>query len=111
MSMMTVLGLTVLEIVLYVIGIPLGIAFGIGFAHLMGNTVSFLTFHQRAEFPVSLQGLNWWLVLIALGVALLARLLPTIQARTRQSVVVQEREGARPLRTPWWQHVYLDFSC
>ncbi len=109
MSMTTVLGLTVLEeIVLYVIGVPLGIACGMGLARLMGNTVSFLTFQQRAEFPVSLQGLNWWLVLLALGVALLARLLPTIQA-ARQSVVVQEREGARPLRAPWWQRVYLDF--
>ncbi|MDQ3248832.1 MAG: ABC transporter permease, partial [Chloroflexota bacterium] len=108
MDMRTVVGLAVLEeAVIYALGVPLGIAFGMGLARLMGNTVSFLSFQARAEFPVSLQGLNPWLVVIALGVALAARLVPTIGA-ARQSVVVQEREGARPLRPPWWQRVYLD---
>ena len=109
MSLPTVLGMLLLEeAVLYVIGVPLGIAAGMGLARLMGNTISFLSFHQRAQFPVSLQGLNLWLVVIALAAALLARLLPTFQA-TRQSVVSQEREQARSLRPPWWQRVYLDF--
>ena len=109
MSLPTVLGLTLLEeFLLYLIGVPLGIAFGMWLARMMGNTVSFLTFRQRAQFPVSLQGLTPWLVIIALSAALLARLLPTFQA-ARQSVVTQEREQARPLRPPWWQRVYLDF--
>ena len=108
MSLPTVIGLTLLEeCILYLIGVPLGIGFGMWLARMMGNTISFLTFRPRDQFPVSLQGLNLWLVVIALAAALLARLLPTFQA-ARQSVVTQEREQARPLRPPWWQRVYLD---
>lgn len=108
MSIPHILGLTLLEeIVLFVIGVPLGILFGMALARGMGYTISFLEFVVREPLPVSLQGMSLSLLAVALGVALLSRLLPTLQS-TRQSVVEQARESARPLRAPFWQRAYLD---
>ncbi len=108
MSLPTVLGLTLLEeLLLFVVGVPLGIGFGMVLARGMGYTISFLRFVQRTPLPVSLQGISYTLLALALVVALLSRLLPMIGA-ARQSVVEQAREGARPLRPPFWQRIYLD---
>ena len=95
------------ECLLFVVGVPLGIFCGMWLARAMGYTESFLTFTQREILPVSLQGLNIWLLLLALGVSLAARLLPALYA-SRESVVVQARDYARPIRPPWWQRAYLD---
>ena len=45
--------------------------------------------------------------MLALGISLLARLSPTLQAG-RSSIVTEEREWARPLRNPFWHRYYLD---
>lgn len=109
MNLGSILGLTLLEeFLLFLIGTPLGIVFGMFLARWMGYTVSFLAFVDRPPLPVSMQGIDFTLIGIALGVALLARIGPTIQA-ARQSVVEQARESTRPLRAPFWQRTYLDF--
>ncbi len=109
MDLLTVLSLTIIEeLLLYSVGIPLGILLGMWLARMMGYTVSFLTFIQREQLPVSWQGVRPWLIVLALVVALLARLGPIYQA-ARHSVVTQERIQARPARPPWWQRTYLDF--
>lgn len=109
MTLGNILGLTLLEeFLLFVIGVPVGIGLGMLLARGMGQTVSFLAFSDRPPLPVSLQGMDLTLIGVALGVALLSRIGPTIQA-TRQSVVEQAREGSRPLRAPFWQRAYLDF--
>lgn len=108
MSVSGILGLTLLEeLLLFVVGYPLGIGFGMMLARLMGYTTSFLAFIDRDPLPISIQGINFPLTIVALGVALIARLWPTIQA-AHQSVVEQERERARPLRGPFWYRYYLD---
>jgi len=96
------------QLMLFLIGYPLGIAFGMLIARLMGYTASFLSFTDRAPLPVSWQGLSVPLTILALAVSLLARLWPTIQA-ARQSVVAEERERARPSRGPFWYRYYVDF--
>lgn len=109
MNLASILGLTLLEeLLLFLVGVPLGILFGMGLARWMGYTVSFLAFVERPPLPVSLQGIDFILIGIALGVALLSRLAPTISA-ARQSVVEQAREAVRPLRAPFWQRAYVDF--
>ncbi|MEM7534556.1 MAG: ABC transporter permease [Chloroflexota bacterium] len=108
-DMGSILSLTLFEsLLLFMIGLPVGIFFGMSLARGMGYTLTFLTFTQREPLPVSLQGINWLLIAIALTVTLLSRLLPTILA-TRQSVVAQARDYARPVRPPFWQRIYLDF--
>ncbi|HEY63559.1 MAG TPA: FtsX-like permease family protein [Caldilineae bacterium] len=109
MGVSGVLALTVVEeLLLFVVGYPLGIGFGMLLARWMGYTSSFLSFSaDREPLPISLHGLHVPLTLAALGVALLAKVWPSVQA-ARQSIVEQEREYARPIRPPFWYRFYLD---
>jgi len=108
MSWGGVMALTFFEqILLFIAGYPLGILLGMGIGRLMGYSSSFLTFTSRAPLPISLEGLSLNLTLLALGISLLARLSPTLQAG-HSSVVTEEREWARPLRDPFWHRYYLD---
>lgn len=109
MSKSTLVGMALIEqVLLFAIGAPLGLGVGLFLARQMGYTASFLTFTDRPPLPVSLQGLDVRLIAVALGVALLARLIPVVQMAAR-SVVQQEREHARQTRRPFWQRSYLDF--
>jgi putative ABC transport system permease protein len=108
MSRGGVMALTFFEqMLLFVIGYPLGILLGMGIGWVMGFSSSFLSFTVRDPLPVSLEGLSLNLTLLALGISLLARLAPTLQAG-RSSIVTEEREWARPLRDPFWHRYYLD---
>ncbi len=104
-----VLGFTLVEeLLLFFAGFPLGIGLGLWIARLMGYTDSFLSFTTaRPPLPVSLHGMNLVLTLSSLGVALVSRLWPAAAA-ARQSVVEQEREHTRPIRSPFWHRYYLD---
>ncbi|HNT75541.1 MAG TPA: hypothetical protein PKH77_11030 [Anaerolineae bacterium] len=106
----SILTLTFMEqLLLFIIGYPLGVLFGMVLARTMGYTASFLSFTMtRPPLPVSLRGLNIPLTLLALSIATLSRLIPTALA-TRSSVVEVDRERARPQSRPWWQRAYLDF--
>jgi len=95
------------ELILFIVGIPLGIAFGMGISLFMGYTVSFLSFTTlREPVPVSFQGLNWYLIGVGLAVAVLARLIPAVRT-ARMSIV--EAERGRQVQKPFWQRAYLDF--
>ena len=93
------------EFVLFILGVPLGIGFGMLIARFMGYTVSFLSFTFREPIPVSFQGLNWYLIAAGLMVALMARTIPAWRA-ARTSIVQQERN--RFAQIPFWQRAYLD---
>jgi putative ABC transport system permease protein len=95
------------ELILFIIGCPLGLGFGLVLARLMGYTDSFLSFSPRPPLPVSLLGINIPLTLITLGVVLIARLWPAAQA-AGQTVVKQEREHSRPPSGPFWYRNFLD---
>ncbi|MEJ5310837.1 MAG: ABC transporter permease [Anaerolineae bacterium] len=105
----SILTLTMVEeLILFVLGTPIGIAVGMGLAQLMGQTASFLTFVQRDPLPTTLRGITIPMTLVALFITMMARILPAIQA-TRQSLIDVERERARPQRSPFWYRAYLDF--
>ncbi len=109
MSLAGILRLTFLEQgLLFIIGYPLGIALGLLLARLMGYTESFLTFTWRDVLPVSMQGFSLPLTLVALGVSLFSRLWPVVRA-SRQSIVTEEHEWARPAQEPFWYRYYPDF--
>ncbi|MEZ4733791.1 MAG: ABC transporter permease [Caldilineaceae bacterium] len=93
--------------VLFLIGAPLGLGLGMLLARLMGYTVSFLNFRERAPLPVSLDGLNLPLIGITMGILLLAKLW-TAASTSRETVLTQQREHARPPRGPFWYRAYLD---
>jgi len=105
----SILTLTVVEeLILFVVGTPIGIAVGMALAQMMGYTSSFLTFTTRDPLPTTLRGITIPMTLVALAVTMMARILPAIQA-TRQSLIDVERERARPQRSPFWYRAYLDF--
>ena len=109
MSIAGILRLTFLEqSLLFILGYPLGIAFGLLIARVMGYTASFLAFTGREPLPVSMQGFSFPLTLLALGVSLFSRLWPIVRA-SRQSIVTEEHEWARPSQEPFWYRYYLDF--
>ena len=109
MSVSGILNLTLLEqSLLFIVGYPLGIAFGLFIARMMGYTASFLSFTSRPPLPVSMHGFSLPLTLLALGVSLFSRLWPIVRAN-RQSIVTEEHEWARPLQSPFWYRYYLDF--
>ena len=104
-----VLGLVLVEeFLLFVVGTPLGIGCGMALAWGMGYTDSFLTFTARPLLPVSLQGIDYTLIAVALVVSLLARLLPALRS-TRKSIVAYESSYGRPQESPLWRRAYLDF--
>ncbi len=108
-SVWGILGITAVEeLLLFIVGYPLGISLGMALAEGMGYTASFLSFAPRPPLPVSVVMTNVPLTLATLAVPLLARLLPAAQA-AHHSVVESEREQARPSRGPFWYRYYLDF--
>ena len=108
MSVNGVLNLILVEqLILFVIGYPIGLGLGMLLAYAMGYTASFLSFTTRSPLPVSLQGLSLQLTVVALGISLFARLWPALKA-ARSSLVAQERERARPVNQPFWYRFYLD---
>ena len=109
MSISSILSLAFLEqSLLFIIGYPLGIALGLLIARLMGYTASFLTFTARPPLPVSMQGFSFSLTVVALGVSMFSRLWPILRS-SRQSIVTEEHEWARPALGPFWYRYYLDF--
>ncbi len=108
MSLTEILNLTFLEqVILFIIGYPLGILFGMFIAWLMGFTASFLSFTARSSLPVSMEGFSLPLTFLALACSLVFRLWPAVHA-ARSSLVSEERERARPMRKPFWYRMYLD---
>ena len=90
------------SLLILLVALPLGIAFGMGIAHLMGYSSSFLQFEtaNRDPLPVSLSAVDWRMVDAGLVISLLARWWPTWRV-SRQSVVAYERRSARPaVETP-----------
>jgi putative ABC transport system permease protein len=95
-------------------GVLLGlIAFGLGtivalwLTQLLGQARSFLDFSATTTVRMNLtrQAINAGMLAVIL--ALIARLLPTIVA-SRYTIVTYKQEQARSLLTPWWQRAWLD---
>lgn len=95
------------EWLLFVLGVPLGLGLGMLIARGMGYTESFLDFTIRDSMPVSLQGVDVWLIVAALALAFLARVLPAISS-ARASIIDFETAYARPDKGPLWRRAYLD---
>jgi putative ABC transport system permease protein len=108
MSVSGILSLAFFEqSLLFVIGYPLGIGFGLLIARMMGYTSSFLSFTWRSPLPVSMQGFSFPLTLLALSVSMISRLWPIVRF-DRRSIVTEEHEWARPSQGPFWYRYYLD---
>ncbi|MEM7134129.1 MAG: ABC transporter permease [Chloroflexota bacterium] len=108
MNRFEIWGLSLVEgILLFLIGCPIGLGFGIVLARMMGYAVSFLSFTSRTPLPVSIYGINLPLVFLTLIVILAARLWAVAMV-DRRNLVSQERDHVRPPQAPFWYRTYLD---
>jgi putative ABC transport system permease protein len=95
-------------IMLFVLVIPLSLAFGWLAANVMNQTVSFLQFTTRQSYALSLGGLN--VPVLAAGALIIAgaRFLPVISA-SRVTVLRVKQDQSRGSQKPFWERFYLDF--
>jgi putative ABC transport system permease protein len=80
---------------------------GMLLAQVIGASTGFLLFVDRSPLDVRLTDQTWLYSSIAVGVAILATLLPAIGA-ARHSIISYKTEVARSNRWPLWQKLFLD---
>ncbi len=83
-------------LIVLAVATPLGVIGGVALARLMGYSYGFLHFTARDPLQVNLIAADARLIWLALGLGLLARLVPTWLA-TRFSIVTYERDRARAI--------------
>ena len=107
-TIVQVIGMALVEgLVLGGFGLALGLPLGELIAQVMGQTRSFLDFSSPANLRIGITPTTLQVGLIAVVVAVLAQILPTISA-ARHTIVTYKQERARSLRPPLWQRMWLD---
>ena len=76
-------------------------------AQAIGATKSFLNFTLDPNLRISLTGTALQFGAVALGVTILAQVLPSLGA-SRHTIISYKQELARTVRAPWWQRAWLD---
>jgi putative ABC transport system permease protein len=103
-----VIGIAFLEgLVLAALALAAGSFLGLGIAQMIGKARSFLDFSLTANLRVGITMQTLYFGLAAVGLALLAQVLPTVGA-SRHTIVTYKQERARQMRRPWWQRAWLD---
>jgi putative ABC transport system permease protein len=98
---------TVDAVILFILGLPIGLGVGVLLARAMGYASSFLSFSEREPLPVSIYGVSIPLILVTFVVLLIAKLWATSMGNWR-SLASQSGEHYRPIRAPFWYRNYLD---
>jgi putative ABC transport system permease protein len=94
-------------VILGVLALIIAIPVGQLITQLIGKTRSFLDFSLISDLRWGVSRDVLQVGLIAVGISLLAILIPTIGA-SRHTIVTYKQERARTLRAPWWQRAYMD---
>ncbi len=103
-----VMGMALVEgLLLGALALAISLPLGEAIAQLMGHTRSFLDFSAPTDLRIGITQSTLYAGLIAVIVAVVAQVLPTIGA-ARHTIVTYKQERARSLRPPWWQRAWLD---
>ena len=103
-----VIGIAIVEgLVLGALGLAAGAFLGMSVAQIIGKAASFLDFSLESNLRVALTPQTMYFGLAAIGLALVAQILPTVGA-SRHTIITYKQERARALRAPWWQRAWLD---
>jgi putative ABC transport system permease protein len=103
-----VVGFAVLEgVLLGLIAWGLGTLLGLGFTQLMGRARSFMDFTADTTLRIALNNASLRAGAIAIALALLAQVLPTLSA-SRDTIITYKQEQARTAGKPWYQRIWLD---
>lgn len=103
-----VVGIAALEgALLGALGLAIGSPMGELIAQVIGKARSFLNFTADTELRVGVTMATLRFGVAAMGLALVAQVVPTIGA-ARHTIVTYKQERARSLKAPWWQRAWLD---
>lgn len=101
-------GIAALEAaVLAIVALAIAVPLSTWVAQMFGATRSFLNFTLESDLRVQMSLSPIQFGLIAVGVTMLAQVLPSIGA-ARHTIVSYKQELARTVRKPWWQRAWLD---
>ena len=102
-----IVGIAALEgLLLGTLALAIGSPAGEMIARIIGRARSFLDFSAPSSLRVGITMSTLRLGLVAIGLALLAQIGPTLGA-ARHTIVTYKQERARALRPPWWQRCPL----
>jgi putative ABC transport system permease protein len=105
---MQIFGIAILQsLILGIIALAISSPVALLIARIIGNTRSFLDFSAGSDLRVGLTAATLQTGWIAVALALIAQVVPTLTA-AKHTIVSYKLEQARLLRTPWWQRAYLD---
>lgn len=90
-----------------VLALVIGPWLGRTLAGAIGSTYHFLAFRSGPALQVAITDRSLRYALFALGLAMIATLLPAIEA-ARLTIVAAKRESGRGQRSPFWQRTFLD---
>jgi putative ABC transport system permease protein len=103
-----IVGIAALEgLLLGLVGLAIGLPISQTIAQVIGQTRSFLNFTAQSDLQPVITPATLRFGLIAVGLTLVAQVVPTIGA-ARHTIVTYKQERARNLRPPWWQRIWLD---
>jgi putative ABC transport system permease protein len=95
------------ELVLAVVGLPLGLGLAMGLALGMGYTRSFLKFGGTSAYHLMMGDLSPSMSLVALGTSTAFRLLATYR-QTEAPLAGERQARARPMHPPFWMRYGFD---
>jgi len=93
--------------ILGLVALAIAVPVSVWVAQAFGATRSFLNFSLDSELRVQVTLAPLQVGMIAVGVTLLAQVLPSIGA-SRHTIVSYKQELARTVARPWWQRAWLD---
>jgi len=103
-----VVGIAALEgLLLGILALAIGSPTGEMIARVIGRARSFLNFTAPSDLRVGVTMATLRFGVAAVGLALIAQVVPTIGA-ARHTIVTYKQERARALRPPWWQRAWID---
>ena len=105
-----VVGFALVEgVVLGLLALALGTLLALALTQLMGQTRSFMDFSAGYDLRVALTQAGLRAGLLAVGLAVVAQVLPTLSA-SRETIITYKQEQARAVRKPWWQRAWVDVA-
>lgn len=103
-----ILGIAALEaFILGALALAAGIPVSEGISRIIGATRSFLNFSVENDLRVNMTLNTFRFGLAALGVTLIAQVVPSLGA-SRYTIVSYKQEQSRNIKAPWWQRAWLD---
>lgn len=103
-----ILGIAALEaFLLGAVALAAGVPVSEGISRIIGATRSFLNFSVENDLRVTMTLTTFRFGLVALGVTLIAQVVPSLGA-ARYTIVSYKQEQSRNIKPPWWQRAWLD---